>query len=221
MGRLAVAVFIGSLALLAGGAQGDVVPSLADEDLFRRLEPHMTIAGLRLEEATLESAMRRLGTVDRKDWLKGTKSPFLCYVGPDGTRLGLGFGASESLPILWRFELVGPGAELEYRPTSAVPRADRPTCRPVKNLSAQTKGGLRLGMTKAEVTSLLGMENGGSGENSWAYSGAQRLELTPAQREILIEAGVSPVDFLVERDLRLEFRAGRLVAIRVKQLTRG
>jgi len=179
----------------------------------------MTVAGLRLEEATLESAMRRLGTVDRKDWMKGTKAPFLCYLGPDGTRLGLGFGASEGLPILGRFELAAAGAELEYRPTSAIPKADRPTCLPVKNLSAQTAGGLRLGMTKVEVTSLLGKGDGGSGENSWAYSGSVRLELTPAQRDILLEAGVSPADFLVERELRLEFKKDRLVAIRARQLT--
>jgi len=223
VGRLVVGTLIGVFAaLLAGGAMGaqvDVAPSMADETLFRRLEPHMTLAGLRLEEATLESAMRRLGTVDRKDWLKGTKAPFICYVGPDGTRLGLGFGASEGLPILGRFELAAATAELEFRPNSVVPKADRPTCLPVKKLFAQTGGGLRLGMTKVEVTSLLGKENGGSGEHSWAYSGSVRLELTPAQREILVEAGVIPADFLVERELRLEFKNDRLVAIRARQLT--
>jgi leucyl aminopeptidase (aminopeptidase T) len=36
-----------------------------------------------------------------------------------------------------------------------------------------------------------------------------------------VEAGVRPEDFLVERELRLEFKAGRVVAIRARQLTRG
>jgi hypothetical protein len=177
----------------------DLAPSAEDGAYFRRLEPHMATAGLRLEEAALESAMRRLGTVDRKDWMKGTKAPFVCYVGPDGTRLGLGFGTSEGLLVLERFEIVAPGTNVETVPNYTIAEADRPRCVPVMKLAGETSGRLRLGMTRAEV----------------------RLELSPAQADILREAGVPPEDFLVERELRLEFRKDRLVAIRVRQVTRG
>ena len=209
------------LPLVALAAPADLAPSAEDEAVFRRLEPHMATAGLRLEEATLESAMRRLGTVDRKDWLKGTKAPFICYVGPDGTRVGLGFDTSEGLLVLRRFELAAPGTSLEYVPSYTIPQADRPRCAPVMKLAGETTGRLRLGMTRAEVFALLGKENGGAGEDSWSYSGSVKLQLSPAQADILREAGVPPEDFLVERELRLEFKADRLVAIRVRQVTKG
>ena len=64
-------------------------------------------------------------------------------------------------------------------------------------------------------------ENGGAGGDSWSYSGSVKLELSPAQADILREAGVPPEDFFVERELRLEFKKNRLVAIRVRQVTRG
>jgi hypothetical protein len=222
------------LAALALAGSPDGEPSPEDEATFRRLEAHMSVAGLRLEDATLESTMRLLGEVDRKDWLKGSRAPFLCYVGPDGTRLGLGFTTIEGSPILRRFELAAPGALLEYLPAQAVPEGDRPVCARVRRLSAETGGRLRLGMTRAEVTSLLGKGTAGSpsrartpsGSGSsprdfWDYSGSVTLTLTPAQREILLGAGVSPGDLVVERELRVEFQDGRLLAIRARQLTRG
>jgi hypothetical protein len=218
-GRLAALAIAFPMVALAAAA--DLAPWPDDGAVFRRLEPHMATAGLRLEEATLESAMLRLGTVDRKDWLKGTKAPFICYVGPDGARLGLGFGASEGLLVLRRFELAAPGTSLEYVPNTPIAEADRPGCVPVMKLAGETSGRLRLGMTRAEVNALLGKENGGTGADSWTYSGSLRLELSPAQRDILKDAGVLPEDFLVERELRLEFRSGRLVAIRARQVTRG
>ena len=224
MRRLVVGTLIGVFAALAsavGVAAADLAPSAEDEAVFRRLEPHMATAGLRLEEATMESAMRRLGAVDRKDWLKGTKAPFVCYVGPDGTRLGLGFGTSEGLLVLKRFELAAPGTNLEYVPSYDIAEVDRPRCVPVMKLAGETSGRLRLGMTRAEVNALLGKENGGAGEDSWSYSGSVTLELSPAQADILREAGVAPEDFFVERELRLEFKKNRLVAIRVRQVTRG
>ena len=195
--------------------------SVDEEARYERLAPHMSVAGLRVEEATLETAMRRLGQVEQKDWLKGAKAPTVCYRGPDGTRLGLGFATSQGLLVLRRFEIAGPGVELEYVPGYAIPPADRPTCRPVMKLAAETTGRLRLGMTKAEVASMLGGDGEGSAGNSWSYAGSVKLELSPAQREILTEAGVRPEDFVVERELRLEFSKDRLVAIRARQLTRG
>jgi hypothetical protein len=165
--------------------------------------------------------MRRLGQVDRKDWLKGSKAPYACWLGPDGIRLGLGFGTSEGLLVLRRFEVAVAGAELEIVPGYDIPAASRPTCRPVKRLPAESSGRLRPGMTRAEVTSLLGSPTEGSEGSSWTYTGSVKLELSPAQRDILLEAGVRPEDFLVERELRLEFRKDRLVAIRARQLTRG
>lgn len=218
---LAIAFPLATLAAAVGVAAVDLASSAEGGAYFWRLEPHMATAGLRLEEATLESAMRRLGTVDRKDWLKGTKTPFICYVGPDGTRLGLGFGTSEGLLVLRRFELAAPGANLEYVPDYTIAEADRPRCVPVMKLAGETSGRLRLGMTRAEVNTLLGKENGGAGEDSWSYSGSVKLELSPAQADILREAGVPPEDFFVERELRLEFKKDRLVAIRVRQVTRG
>jgi len=218
---LAIAFPLAALAAAVGVAAADLAPSAEDEAVFRRLEPHMATAGLRLEEATLESAMRRLGAVDRKDWLKGTKAPFICYVGPDGTRLGLGFGTSEGLLVLRRFELAAPGTNLEYVPNYTIAEVDRPRCVPVMKLAGETSGRLRLGMTRAEVNALLGKENGGAGEDSWSYSGSVKLELSPAQADILREAGVPPEDFFVERELRLEFKKNRLVAIRARQVTRG
>jgi hypothetical protein len=217
VGRLVVALFLPLVALAAV----DLAPTPEEEALFARLEPHMMVAGLRLEEATLESAMRRFGQVERKDWLKGTKAPYICYVGPDGTRLGLGFGTNEGLLILRRFELVGPGSALEYVPDYAIPEASRPRCVQVMKLAPEASGRLRLGMTKAEATTLLGKEGGGAAGDAWAYSGSTKLELSAAQRDILVEAGVRPEDFLVERELRLEFKAGRVVAIRARQVTRG
>ena len=228
MRRLVAGTLIGVLTALASAflanalaAPVDLAPSAEDGAYFRRLEPHMATAGLRLEEATLESAMRRLGTVDRKDWMKGTKAPFVCYVGPDGTRLGLGFGTSEGLLVLERFEIMAPGTNVETVPNYTIAEADRPRCVPVMKLAGETSGRLRLGMTRAEVNTLLGKENGGAGEDSWSYSGSVRLELSPVQADILREAGVPPEDFLVERELRLEFKKDRLVAIRVRQVTRG
>ena len=218
---LAIAFPLAAFAAAVGVAAADLAPSAEDEAVFRRLEPHMATAGLRLEEATMESAMRRLGAVDRKDWLKGTKAPFVCYVGPDGTRLGLGFGTSEGLLVLKRFELAAPGTNLEYVPNYDIAEVDRPRCVPVMKLAGETSGRLRLGMTRAEVNALLGKENGGAGEDSWSYSGSVKLELSPAQADILREAGVPPEDFFVERELRLEFKKDRLVAIRVRQITRG
>jgi len=195
--------------------------SAGEEALFERLEPHMAVAGLRLEEATLETAMRRLGQVDRKDWLRGTRAPYVCYVGPDGARLGLGVGTGEGLLVLRRFELADATASLEYVPGRAIPEADRPTCRPSRLPPAQTGGRLRLGMTKAEALALLGPENGGGAGDAWSYTASVTLEMTPAQREILAEAGVVPTAFVVERELRLEFQKDRLVAIRARQVTRG
>lgn len=217
----ATAFPLAALAAAVGVAAVDLAPSAEDGAYFRRLEPHMSTSGLRLEEATLESAMRRLGTVDRKDWLKGTKAPFVCYVGPDGTRLGLGFGTSEGLLVLRRFELAASGTNLEYVPNYSIAEVDRPRCVPVMKLAGETSGRLRLGMTRAEVNALLGKENGGAGEDSWSYSGSVKLQLSPAQADILREAGVTPEDFFVERELRLEFKKDRLVAIRVRQLTSG
>jgi hypothetical protein len=207
--------------LVAVAAPLDLGPSSEEESLFGRLEPYMTVAGLRLEEATLDATMRRFVQVDRRDWLKGTTAPYVCYAGPDGTRLGLGFGTSEGLFILRRFELAAPGSSLEYVPNYAIPEANRPRCVPVMKLAAEASGRLRLGMTKAEAISLLGTASGGSDGDSWTYSGSMKLELSPAQRDILREAGVRPEDFTVERELRLEFRNGRVVAIRARQLTRG
>jgi hypothetical protein len=209
------------LPVVALAVPADLAPSAEDEAVFRRLEPHMATAGLRLEEATLESAMRRFGTVDRQDWLKGTRAPFICYVGPDGTRLGLGFGTSEGLLVLRRFELAAPGTSLECVPNHSIAEVDRPRCVAVMKLAGETTGRLRLGMTRAEVNTLLGKENGGAGEDSWSYSGSVKLQLSPAQADILREAGVPPEDFLVERELRLEFKADRLVGIRVRQVTKG
>jgi hypothetical protein len=218
MGRLAALALVLPLVALAAV---DLAPTPEEEVLFARLEPHMMVAGLRVEEATLEAAMRRFGQVERKDWLKGTKAPYICYVGPDGTRLGLGFGTNEGLLILRRFELAAPGAPLEYVPDYAIPEASRPRCVPVMKLAPEASGRLRLGMTKAEAIALLGRESGGGAGDAWTYSGSTKLELSPAQRDILVEAGVRPEDFLVERELRLEFKAGRVVAIRARQLTRG
>jgi hypothetical protein len=218
MGRLAVLALVLPLIALAAV---DLAPTPEEEALFGRLEPHMMVSGLRLEEATLETAMRRLGTVDRKDWLKSTKAPFVCYVGPDGTRLGLGFGTSEGLLVLRRFELAASGTNLEYVPNYSIAEVDRPRCVPVMKLAGETSGRLRLGTTRAEVNALLGKENGGAGEDSWSYSGSVKLQLSPAQADILREAGVTPEDFFVERELRLEFKKDRLVAIRVRQLTSG
>jgi hypothetical protein len=217
-GRLAVLALVLPLIALAAV---DLAPTPEEEALFGRLEPHMMVSGLRLEEATLETAMRRFGQVERKDWLKGTKAPYICYVGPDGTRLGLGFGTNEGLLILRRFELAAPGSALEYVPDYAIPEASRPRCVPVMKLAPEASGRLRLGMTKAEATALLGKESVGAAGDAWIYSGSTKLELSPAQRDILVEAGVRPEDFLVERELRLEFKAGRVVAIRARQVTRG
>jgi hypothetical protein len=215
--RASLALFIPLVALAAV----DLAPTPEEEALFVRLEPHMMVAGLRLEEATQESAMRRFGQVDRKDWLKGTKAPYVCYVGPDGTRLGLGFGTNDGLLILRRFELTAPGSALEYVPGYTIPEASRPRCVPVMRLAPEASGRLRLGMTKAEAATLLGTESGGAAGDAWTYSGSTKLELSPAQRDILVEAGVRPEDFVVERELRLEFKAGRVVAIRARQITRG
>jgi hypothetical protein len=214
--RLAAAAALA--ACLAPAARAQPV----DEDaLFELLERHMSVAGLRLEEATLELATRRLGEVDRKDWLPGTKAPYVCYAGPSGSRLGLGFGSSEGLVVLRRFELAAAGAHLEYVPGRSIPEAGRPTCRPVKSLQEATGGGLRLGMTKAEVIALLGRDGGGSTGDAWTYAASRTLELTPAQRDILVAAGVTPTDFVVERELRLEFVKDRVVALRARQTTRG
>jgi hypothetical protein len=213
-------VLAGVFLAVAMAVRADVAPSPEDEESFRRLEPHMVVAGLRIEEATLESAMRRLGAVDRRDWMKA-KAPYVCWAGPDGTRLGLGFGTSGGLLVLRRFEVAGAGAELEHVPGYTIPPADRPTCKAVKRLPADTEGRLRVGMTKAEVIVLLGASSDGSGGSAWSYVGSVKLELSQAQRDILLEAGVRPEDFLVERELRLEFRKDRLVAIRARQLTRG
>jgi hypothetical protein len=219
--RWGVAAFAIAAPLLVIALPLDLTPSPDEEALFERLDPHMTVAGLRLEEATLDAAMRRFVQVDRRDWLKGTAAPYVCYVGPDGTRLGLGFGTNAGLLILRRFELAAPGTALEYVPNAAVAEANRPRCVPVMKLAAEASGRLRLGMTKAEAISLLGPGSDGSGGDSWTYSGSMKRELSPAQREILRDAGVSPEDFLVERELRLEFRNGRVVAIRGRQATRG
>ena len=105
----------------------------ADEEaLFERLERHMSVAGLRLEEATLEMATRRLGEVDRKDWLRARRPPTSATRARTGARLGLGFGSGEGLVVLRRFELAAAGSQLEYVPGRSIPEADRPTCRPVK-----------------------------------------------------------------------------------------
>lgn len=219
--RLAAAAIALALALAAPLAPPARAQSAGEEALFEQLERHMSVAGLRVEEATLEMATRRLGEVDPGDWLRGTKAPYLCYAGPDRARLGLGFGSSEGLVILRRFELAAAGAQLEYVPGRTVPETDRPTCRPVRSLVAATGGGIRLGMTKAEVIALLGQGGGGSTGDAWTYAASRTLELTPAQRDILVAAGVTPTDFVVERELRLEFLKDRLVAVRARQTTRG
>jgi hypothetical protein len=216
-----VAAAAAAVALAAGFGPVARAQAADEEALFELLERHMSVAGLRLEEATLEMAARRLGQVDRKDWLPGTKAPYVCYAGPAGARLGLGFGSGEGLVVLRRFELAASGAPLEYVPGRSIPEADRPTCRPVKSPLEATGGGLRLGMTKAEVIASLGLDGGGSTGDAWTYAATRTLELTPAQRDILVAAGVTPTDFVVERELRLEFRKDRLVAIRARQTTRG
>jgi hypothetical protein len=208
-------------------------PSAKDQAMFHRLEPHISLAGLRIDNATLEAVMQALGKVDRKNWLKvdGKPAPYFCYVGPDGTRVALGFWRNKDRVELARFEILAPGSAMEHRLTYWNDERSGPTCARVAKAPRGTSGGLRLGMTKAQVVALIGEKYGGtelhawqdsgSPEDFWAYSGVIRAQLTPAERDSLSKQGMDPNEFYTSREVRLEFEKDRLVSIRVMQTTSG
>jgi len=230
---LPLALVLGMALPVAAADEQPWTPSEQDQAMFHRLEPQVALAGLRIDDATLEAAMQTLGKVDRKNWLKvdGKPVPYFCYVGPDGTRAALGFRRIKDRVELSRFEILAPGSAMEHRLTYWNDEPNGPKCARVENPPRGTTGGLRLGMTKAQVIALIGEKYGGtelhawqdsgSPEDFWAYSGVIRAELTPTERDHLSKHGMDPNEYYTSREVRLEFEKNRLVSIRVMQMTSG
>lgn len=173
-----------------------------------RLEPQMTIVGLRLEESTLANAALSLGETEIKHngGDAAASAVAMCYVGADGT--GLVFTSSSEMEggekiggyqLLARQELADFGLG-DYRP----PLEKRPSCSLLRSLSRAmaTGGGLHLGMSEAEVRDALGPPRK-------RHSGLLIYESLLA-----LPDGLSLL-----RTVRIDLEQGSVAAIRATQVT--
>jgi hypothetical protein len=182
-----------------------------------RLGAHMTIAGITLEETTLEDARLLLGPAEvRHNGGDAAASTWgACYQGADGTTLAL--LSSDEMgggTTLTDFQLVAPGEEPDFSTYDdyAVPPDLRPICGELGSLSraTATEGGLRLGMTIAEVRGLLGTPVD-QDERSLLFTTVDEAP-TRSERE---------EPYTLWRSLRVEFAGGVVTAIRATQVTSG
>jgi hypothetical protein len=178
-----------------------------DPETFRRLESHLSVLGVVVDRDTLADVQERLGAAEvRPNGGTATASASAaCFVGPDGTTLAfisvteMGGGRQ----AISDFHLAANEPMVVYSPAFPgyeVPRASRPRCAPLPALSKATgtAGGLRLGMTVAEVTQLLGKPTEAAPEGL-AYYGER--EGGPGVRSVRLQlAGGRVTGILAELD---------------------
>jgi hypothetical protein len=208
-------------ALLAASLAGHAPAS--ERDL---LAPHMKVLGVNLESTTLEGAQRLLGraTPRRNGGDAAASTTAECYVGRDGTMLVLVSGELGGGKIITAFELVTREelADFSGGESYLVPAEKRPRCAPGKRLSRSTatQGGLRLGMTEAEVRRLLGPPKEAA-DDHLVFTSEGTEPMTPEQRKASSaqNAGTPADSFDRFRSVRVELEWGRAIAIRVSQAT--
>ncbi len=207
---------------------------------FEKLEPYAQLEHLRLEVATLQDVMRTYGDVPKDQWLKqnGKPYPYICYAAPDGSRIGISFDVArgDDPQTAHKIEIVGPGGTFLYRATYRIDAKDEPRCRDVKKLPTGV-GRLRLGMTKADVTAVLGAKKAWRGAgfeffgfsadadahpgDYWEVGGSKPAQFTPAEREKMVRLGLDPGDYYTAIELQLIFKDDRLIVIRVARGTQS
>jgi hypothetical protein len=191
-----------------------------------RLEPHMTVLGVALEETSLSEAQRIPAEVRHNGGDAGASASGECYVGADGTTLALvsnsemGGGA-----VITDVQLVARGSHPDYSGDDgyAVPPERRPRCATSASLSESTatSGGLRLGLTRADVLRLLGRPTE-SDEHRVLFTSEAKVPMTPGQRKALkpYTGEDRRDDYLVRlRAVLVELAGGRVTAIRLTQVT--
>jgi uncharacterized protein YecT (DUF1311 family) len=190
------------------------------------LERHMGVLGIAVERTTLDGAQTILGKADVRHSGDAHASAYgECYVGPDGTVLALvaqgEYGGAEhritDLNLVTRPAL----ANVAHDGFREASKDARPRCAPLPRLSraTSTAGGLRLGLTPQEVRGLLGTPDE-SGRGHTVYRSLTGVPLPPPLRaELMANAGRDAIYGRRSRGLRVEFEKGRVVAIRLSQVT--
>ncbi len=203
-----------ALALMAAGQVA------AAED---RLAPHMRVLGITVEGTTLQEVQRSFGTTDMRHNGGDAAAAAVaeCYVGSDGTTLVLLSGEMGGGTIITHFQLLAREALASYSDDDsyAVPADKRPGCAALNALSRTTATGgrLKLGMSAAEVKRLLRIPSQ-KGDGYWEYLWEGKVRMTPQQMESW-HARRGEDFFVRGRTLRVEFSAGKVVAIRAWQVT--
>lgn len=135
-----------------------------DPETFHRLGRHLTVLGVELHKDTLANVQNRLGVAEVRRYGDAAASGTgLCYVGADGTVLAFISvnEMGEGRQLVTDFHLASKESMVVYSPAApgyVVPPSSRPRCSQLRKLSrgTATLGGLRLGMTTAQVTKMLG-----------------------------------------------------------------
>lgn len=191
-----------------------------------QLEPHMSILGVRLTEESFGDAFQALGPAEIRDngGDAAAHANAACFEARDGTVLALlssgelGGGWLTSFQLVRHRRLVDfsgdPGGEY------TVPETAQPKCVRLPRLSSGTRtaGGLRLGMRRREVVRLLGNPCD-SGDDYVRFCSVREVSSTSEQRErFKRQFGEGTYEtFSVHRWVRVEFKQGIAVAIRVEQ----
>lgn len=185
------------------------------------MEPFLSIFGITLETTTLEQARAKLGgpKAVHNGGDAAASACAQCYTGSDGTTLALvshrEMGGCES--INW-YELVRDETMATYSGDDrfVAPKDKRPKCSPLKGLSRSkiVGGRLKLGMTEAQVTRVLGKPSERAASRA-TYSSEVPMKMTKEDETRLKDHG----DFTTLRVVEVEFADGRATAITVSQVT--
>lgn len=175
------------------------------------LERFQGIRGLKVESSTFDDAQGVFGRSQVHDNGEdaGDHACAVCYVGEDGTVLVLGsHGEMNGCSEIGWFDLVARADVWEDRTRRFQRDKVLATCAPSETLSraVATDGGLRLGMTQAEVSRLLGKPKYVR-ESEWSYSATVPV---PGDGE-----------FATQRGVGIRFKNDRVIQITADKLTSG
>ena len=137
----------------------------------------------------------------------GSRPPMICYVGatPEHTRVT--FTREEESDLLHDFYISAGSVKLGWEASCAV--SDRVT----ENLA--TKGGLRLGLTRADVVARLGTTRSRTDTGGFLYDSSRLLTDLELEKACGKNPNCSKDTFAFYGEIELTFRNGRVVAFEV------